>query len=249
MNTDLKWHLINKYRESISERYDYDAIKHDPNLPKLFTRKTVNELKTFFLENLYTEPEHRKKLDAAFTQLETFIAHPSKIWGLLGSLPAAILQFGFNFPAAVRAAMNALETHTAARHFEDGLLQAALDKGFKVPVSNKHFHECLTAIPVEQLESFIKDLTSLFHVISDTALLGKTIHIMEDVLQRMEDQKDIYGPEDKDAIGLGLGLFRKSFILLEKYDEEMKKEIVEFVIYNETKFIEGLHKKKKRTSK
>jgi hypothetical protein len=249
MNKKLKHHLIDKYRESINERYDYDNIKDDEHLPKSFTRKTVNELRTFFLDNLYSSPASREKLDGAFMQLETFITHPSKIWGLLGNLPSAILQFGFHFPAAIKAAASALETHTSARHFEDTLLQAAIDRGFTVPLSEKQFMECLGALPDEQLQSFIGDLSSLFRTISDTELLSKTIQIMQDVLRRMDEKRDVYGPEDKDAIALGIDLFKKSYALLEKYDEEMKEAILNFVIYNETKFIDSLHKKRKTTTK
>ena len=249
MNKKLKRHLIEKYRESISERYDYDSIKDDPKLPPSLTRKTVKEIRAFFLDNLYSAPATREKLDAAFLQLETFVAHPSKIWGVLGSLPSAIFKFGFHFPTAIKAAASALETHTSARHFEDTLLQAAMDKKFEVPLTDEQFRECLAAIPVKQAKDFIGDLSSLFHTITDTSLLAKTILIMEDVLHRMEERKDLYGPEDKEAIQLGIDLFKKSHDLLVTYGEETKQEIVEFVVYNETRFIEGLHKKRKSTSK
>jgi hypothetical protein len=168
---------------------------------------------------------------------------------LLGNLPSAILQFGFHFPAAIKAAASALETHTSARHFEDTLFQAAIDRGYTVPLTDKQFTECLSALPDEQLQSFIGDLTSLFRTISDTALLSKTIHIMEDILKRMEANKNLYGPEDKDAIALGIALFKKSYQLLEKYDEEMKEAVLNFVVYSETKFIESLHKKGKTVTK
>ncbi|MES2620319.1 MAG: hypothetical protein V4615_05650 [Bacteroidota bacterium] len=249
MNKKLKNHLIDKYRESISERYDYDKIKTDPNLPKGFTKDNIDELRQFFLENLYSSPAEREKLDAAFIQLETFIAHPSKIWGLLGSLPTAIFEFGLHFPAAVKAAASALHTHTSARHFEDALLQAAEGTKYPVPLTDEQFRECLAALPSKQLMGFLDDLASLFQTITDTALLKKTIHIMENILKRMDEKKDVYGPEDKDAIMLGVNLFKKSYKLLERYDDDIKNQVVQFVVYNETKFIKGLHKKRKSAAK
>ncbi len=243
MHTELRYHIINKYRESISKRYDYDRVKDNPDLPKALNRKTANELRKFFLEKLYSEPTEREKLDAAFKQLESFIVHPSKIWGLLGNLPAAILEFGFHFPAAIKAAVSALETHTSARHFEDTLLHTAVSKNFEMPLTDKQFKECLTSIPVDQLQKFIHDLSALFYVISDTELLGKTIHIMQSVLKRMENKPQIYGTDDTDAIELGIDIFQNGHELLGKYDEESKKEIVDFVIAQEAKFIDSLHHK------
>ncbi|MCW5906534.1 MAG: hypothetical protein KIS94_01635 [Chitinophagales bacterium] len=248
MNTELKNHLIEKYRESIKVRYDYDAVKMDKRFPKKFTRETVDELRTFFLENLYSPPAHREKLDAAFKQLETYVAHPSKIWGLLGNLATAVFKFGFHFPAALRTGMVALQTHTTARHFEDMLLQNASDRDFQPPLTDAQFNECLAALDGEMLIKFIGELTELFVSISDTELMEKTISILKDVLTRMKDRKDIYGPEDHDAIQLGIDILEKGYVLLSKYDDETKRAIVEFVTYSETGFIESLKPKKGKKS-
>lgn len=244
MNTELKNHLIEKYRESIKVRYDYDVVKTNKRFPKKFTRETVDELRNFFLENLYSPPAQREKLDAAFKQLETYVAHPSKIWGLLGNLAAAIFKFGFHFPAALRTGMVALQTHTTARHFEDMLLQNAIDRGFQPPLTDSQFHECLAALDGEMLVKFIGELTELFISISDNELMKKTIDILKDVLARMKERRDIYGPEDHDAIQLGIDILERGYKLLSKYDDETKQAIVEFVTYSETVFIESLKPKK-----
>jgi hypothetical protein len=251
MNVELKNHLIDKYRESIKARYNYDVVKKDKRFPRMFTRETVDELRDFFLENLYSPPAQREKLDAAFKQLETYIAHPTKVWGLLGNLASAIFQFGFHFPAALRTGMTALQTHTTARHFEDMLLQAAIDRNYTVPLTEEQFNECLASLDSEMLQKFIGELTELFMAITDTSLLEKTIHILKDVLKRMMERKDLYGPEDHDAIQLGVDILQQGYELLSKYDAETKTAIVEFVTYSEIGFIESLKPggKKKRSTK
>lgn len=249
MNTELKNHLIEKYRESIKTRYDFDVVKKDKRFPRVFTRETVDELRDFFLENLYSPPAQREKLDASFKQLETYVAHPTKVWGLLGNLASAVFQFGFHFPAALRAGMTALQTHTTARHFEDMLLQTAIDRNYTVPLTDEQFSECLASLDGELLQRFISELTELFLAITDTSLLEKTIQILKDVLARMFKRKDLYGPEDHDAIQMGIDILQKGHELLSKHDEETKKAIVEFVTYNEVKFIESLKTKGKKGRK
>jgi hypothetical protein len=69
MNTELKNHMIDLYRESINKRYTFENIKKDPNLPKSFTKETVDELRDFFLDNLYSSPKERDKLDKAFSAI------------------------------------------------------------------------------------------------------------------------------------------------------------------------------------
>ncbi len=212
-------------------------------MPKRFTKKLVTELRNFFLDNLYMEPVKRDKLDAAFKQLETYIAHPTKVWALLGNLPSAIMRFGLQFPSALKAGMVALKTHTAARHFEDLLLEAAMDRKAKPPLSEKEFHDCLAALPKEDLEKFVEELTEFFMTISNVTLLEKTILILHDVLDRMKKDRNVFGPEDTDAIQLGIDILQKSFKLLSQYDEEMKQDIVGFVAHNEMSFLEGLQAK------
>ncbi len=244
MNVELKHELINKYRASIAERYNYEAIKNDPHFPKSFTKEITDELREFFLQSLYAAPADREKLDAAFAQLETYVAQPSKIWGLLGNLAAAIFEFGFQFPAALRTGMVSLQTHTTAHHFEEMLLQAAVDREFSPPLTQAEFYECLSALDPMMLEKFIGELTELFMNISDAELMQKTIRILKDVLKRMKERKDLYGAKDREAIQLGIDILQAGFQLLSKYDEAIKKEIVEFVTYSETKFIESLQQNK-----
>jgi len=245
MNKELKDHLIIKYRESITQRYDYDTIKNDPNLPMSFTRETVDEMRNFFLDNLYSMPKEREKLDAAFKQLESYVSNPAKVWGLLGNVAAAIFEFGFHFPSALRTGIVSLQTHTSARNFEANLLQAAVDRKYKAPLTEAQFHECLAALPKEQVNTFIDELTELFKSISDTTLLEKTIHILKNVLKRMGEKKDLYGPDDRSAIQLGINILNKGYKLLSQYDETTKKDIVEYITYSETKFLDSLGKGKK----
>lgn len=246
MNRELRNHLIEKYRKSIKERYDYDVVIKDKRFPKIIARQTVEELRAFFLTSLYSPPAHRERLDAAFQQLETYVAHPSKIWALLGNVASAIFNFGFQFPNALRTGALALQTHTSARHFEDMLLEAAEEKKFAIPLTDEQFNECLAALDPDMLQRFVGQITELFVAITDTDLLQKTIQILHDVMARMKERKDLYGPDDYDAIQLGIDILDKGNTLLSKHNDDVKNGIVEFITYNEVAFIESLKTKKKK---
>lgn len=240
MNKSLKNHLIEKYRESIATRYDYANVKKSPFKPKGFNEKVVTELRTFFLDSLYSAPVEREKLDAAFSQLESYVSNPSKITGVIGSLASAIFQFGFHLPAAIKTGMDTLETHTAARKFENELLNIAVKKKFKVPLTDEQFRYCLASLPEEQVTHFINVLVDLFHHISDDVIMEKTINILNSVLHRMKERSDIYGKADLDAIQLGIDILNQGRNLLLKYDDEMKKGIVDFVQQSEMEFMRSL---------
>lgn len=236
----LKYHLINKYRELITRRYD-DVIKNIDKTGINLGRDVAREIRDFFLEHVYPEPKRREKLDAAFKELKNFTTNPALIWGLLGSLPVAIMQFGMQFPAAIRAGMTSLQAYTSAIAFEDAILHAAIERGFTEPVSDEQFFECLRAIPHKSLDQFINEASVLFVVISDATLLTKTMNIMRDVLKRMKSKPEIYTHDQVEAIQIGLDLMEKGYELLEPYAEDTKKDIITFIVENEKNFLEEIH--------
>lgn len=237
----LKHHLILKYRQLISKRYQYKVIKGIPGLPAVISPEVVEELRQYFLNNLYPEPELREKLDEAFGELENYVLHPSKVWGLVGDLAGAIFRYGFQLPAALKAGLSALEAYTSTKHFENMLLHAAIEKGFKIPLSDDEFNECLTAIPQKDLEDFIEEVSGLFYAFTNTELLGKTISIMQDVVSTMQSKPELYGKNEVEAIELGIDIMQKGLGLFAGYDDESKDKMLQFVVSYEREFIYGLY--------
>ena len=186
----------------------------------------------------------RQKLDTAFAELENYVMHPSIVWHLLGSITSAIFRFGFQFPAAVNAGLTSLTAYTSAQHFENALTKAALEKGYTIPVSDAQFFECLVAIPKEELYKFIGELENLFHSFTNTTLLSKTISIMQDVIDRMKEKSELYGPNEIEAIELGMGIMQQGYDLFIQYDDNMKQEMLDFITGNEKRFIDSLYEKK-----
>jgi hypothetical protein len=237
---DLKYHLISKYRDLIARRYE-EVIKNLSQNKLQISADVAHEIKDFFLENIYPEPARRRQLDAAFEELKKFTHNPSMIWGLLGSLPVAIFQFGMQFPVAIKAGITSLQAYTSAIGFEEALLQTAIDKGFKEPLSDEQFFECIKGIPRRSIDSFINEASVLFTVISNTELLSKTVNIMQDVISRMKKNPVLYTADQVAAIQLGLDLMEKGYELLEPFNEDTKKDIISFITENEMNFIKEIY--------
>jgi hypothetical protein len=237
---ELKYHLVNKYRDLISRRYE-GVIKNIDQTGIDLRPEVAHQIKEFFLHHVYPEPHRRKKLDAAFLELRNFTTHPALVWGLLGSLPVAIMQFGVQFPAAIQAGITSLKAYTSAIAFEEAILHKALQKDLKEPVSDEEFFDCLKSIPHKSLDTFINEATVLFMVISDTTLLSKTMKIMQDVIRRMEKRSDLYTKDQVDAIRIGLDLMEHGYQLLEPFDSNTKKAIIEFIAESEREFLAEIH--------
>lgn len=238
---EMKYHLIDKYRDVVAKRYDYKTVNKKYELPDAINKEVVDTLKIYFLESLYPEPAKREKLDAAFEELQNYVLHPGRIADLLGNIGSAILKFGFQFPTAVKSGINALEVHTSAKHFENSLLQGARQNGFTVPITEEQFYTCLRSIPKPQLEKFIDEVGGLFHAFSNTDLLAKTISIMDDVLGRMKAKQDVYSANEIEAIELGREIIVKGHQLFLHLDEDTKANILELVTANEREFLESVY--------
>lgn len=238
---EMKYHLIQKYREVVERRYDYKVIKKEFELPAGIDKHVVDTLKKYFLESLYPEPAFREKLDAAFEELQNYVLHPGRITDLMGNIGSAIFRFGFQFPMAVKTGIGALEVHTAAKHFESSLLAGAKQHKFTVPITDEQFYMCLRAIPQAQLEKFIGEVGGLFHSFSNTDLLAKTIMIMDDVLARMYAKTDVYSPNEIEAIELGKDIIKKGHDLFSHLNEQQKTDILALVTANEQAFLESVY--------
>lgn len=243
--TALRYYIIDKYRENIAGRYQYDTLKVK-GLPPKITKEVVDSLRDYFLENLYPEATQREKLDAAFSNLESYVKSPAKVFDLLGNLTSAIFKFGFQFPAALKAGLISLEAYTAAISYENLLTQTVETQKLQMPITDEQLLDALTVLPEKEIERFIVDLEKLFFTFTNTELLEKTISIMEEVMERMRSKPNLYDKSEIEAIQLGLSIMQKGYSLFMQYDDEMKELMVNFITENERKFLADIRNRKKK---
>jgi len=237
----LMYHLIDMYRDLLAERYNFSRLSERFDLPSGIGEETIEDVKKFFLENIYPPSEEREQVDRAFDSLKFYITNPLKVWGLLGNMAAAIFRFGAQFPAALRAGFYTLEAYLDARKFEHKLLEAAKELNYTEPLTAAQFMECLKFIPRREAESFIQDVGRLFKSMSDTILLRKTISIMRDVIRTMERKPGVYPSTDVDGINLGIGVLENGLHLFKKMDSAIKRSTLQVILQNESWFLDNVY--------
>ncbi len=62
--------VITGYRKLINQRYQFDEMGKEPDLPKTFDRQRTALFKDYALTYLYPSVERRQELDDAFLQLD-----------------------------------------------------------------------------------------------------------------------------------------------------------------------------------
>ncbi len=237
----LAIHMIDKYRDSISLRYNYEHLSETFELSSQLDEEVIECLRLYFLECLYPTADERLKVDEAFESLRSFVTHPSKTWALLGNMAGAIFKFGMQFPQAMKAGMSSLDSYLDAKRFENELLKAAIHQELVFPISNEEFDRCLASIPRREIEVFTNDVISLFQAMANSKLLKKTISIMDDVLYKVKHNTHVYSPQDAEGIELGINILNRGYRLFKDYPESLKTEIIVTIRENEKWYLDKVY--------
>lgn len=238
---NLEDHLIERYRQIIANRYDYDKLTARKPLPEGITKETVEEIRDYFLNSIYPEPAKRHELDAAFAQLQSYVHQPAKVWGILGNLTGAIFRFGTMLPAALKTGIVSMEAFSSAKNFEQTMKKAAIASEYTLPLTDEQFMDCLRNLPREKLDSFALDVGRLFRSMANTQLLSKTIEIMQDVIVKMESKPKLYSTDEIAGINMGLNIMKKGLALFSKYPEKTKDRMVDYIVEHERLFIDEIY--------
>lgn len=234
-------HLIDKYREFVSKRYNYQDIDERFGLPSFVTEENIEDVKVFFSQSMYPAADDRERVDEAFDSLRHYITDPIKIWGLLGNMASAIFKFGAQFPSALKAGMQTLRAYTDAKKFEYKMTASAKELGYAAPLTDEEFLGCLKGIPREEAEHFIGDVEKLFTSLSDTVLLRKTIAILKDVVKSMRRRPSVYPEKDIEGIHLGIGILENGLELFKKMDTSLKNTTLRIILQNERWFLDEIY--------
>lgn len=238
------YHIIEKFREMVEKRYDFNELKQRFHLPENITEEIVDEIEKYFLTTIYPPAKERQELEEAFKDLAAYVKQPRKIWNLFGDMARAIFKFGRHFMTALKAGMDALDSFVGAKNFEASMSKIANQNGIKPPMSDEDFEDTMYQLERADVEKFISDVRNLFSAMVNTQLLRKTIDILDHVVQTMEKKRHIFPQKEIDGIKLGIALLTKGFDLFSKYDEQTKQDIVDFIYKNELWYVEYVYRKK-----
>ena len=80
------YHIIEKFREMVEKRYDFEGLKARFDLPPSITEEIIDEIENYFLTTIYPPVQERKELEEAFSDLAAYVKQPRKIWNLFGDM-------------------------------------------------------------------------------------------------------------------------------------------------------------------
>lgn len=237
--------LIDKYRDLVSDRYEFEKLESQFVLDESVTKELTDQVKAYFLDYIYPSPEQRRILNKAFDDLDRHIKNPSHLLKLIGDAPAIFLKFGWQFPKALKAGFQSLKSFRKASKFEGDLLRIAEDLKIKSPISYNDFELIMANLSEDELREFIDDFEGLFNSLTDIKLLEKTTKILKELVVKMETENKFFSKEEIAAIKIGIGILENGYHLFDNMSDAEKKEMVSLIMKAEHQFVIDLRKKYK----
>lgn len=232
--------IIEGYRNTISQRYQYQFIKDTYGIPETINEDTVNQLKVYFLSYMYPPNEKRAALNEAFNSLDDFIKHPQKLVSLLLNAVKLLFKYGKHLPKILQAGLGALKTFRAATNFENNLVSEAIKNDIKAPYDAKKIETLIKLLPRNEIEQFIESSKNLFEVLHDKELIKKIKEVIEHLINSMQKNSAVYSKSQIKGLQIGLEMITEGDALFNQLSEKDQKNLVNLITDIEKSYLERI---------
>jgi len=232
--------IILGYRRLITDRYQYGFLKDNFDLPDSFDEDRVNRFRTFFLDNIYPEPQKRDELNEAFESLDDYIKHTDKLLRLLVESAKLLFKHGRHLPKILSAGIKALRSFRSANTFEFKLVDVAIASGKSAPYSSSDMENFISLLNKKDIEGFIKNSRSLFETLHDRVLVQKIKEIVNHLISKMKSNPKLYSQQEISGLELGRDIINGGDSLFEELSKDEQFQIFEFVVTLEQNVMEDL---------
>lgn len=238
---ELLTEVIIAYRKAINDRYQFENIEQNYDVPESFDSEKVDLFRDFFLNYIYPEPAKREELNAAFENLDDYIKYPSKLLHLILDSTRLIFKYGRHLPKILNAGLKALRSFRMANEFEDKLVGHAQSLKLKPPFGEEDVNALIRELKEEEIERFIKNNEALFGTLHDRKLVAKILEVVEFLIGKMKKNTDTYSPAEIRGMEIGHEIIQGTNELFDQLTDEDQKLLFEFVIQLERDQLEAIY--------
>lgn len=212
--------IIQAYRITIYERYQFQDIKKHYDIPETINEETVNQLRDYFLNYIYPEASQRKELNEAFDSLDDYIKHPHKLIGILSDAIKLVFKYGIHLPKILSAGFDAMKTFQAATKFENNLVKEAINNKIEAPFDEKKINALIKLLSRQEIEEFIQISESLFEILHDRVLIEKIKEVIEYLIAVMKRNETLYTQNQIQGLEIGYEMIIEGDKLFNKLSKE-----------------------------
>lgn len=226
--------IIEGYRNTISQRYQYQYIKETYGIPATIDEATVNQLREYFLNYMYPTLDKRKELNEAFDSLDDFIKHPQNLLRILLDAVKLIFKYGRHLPKILQAGLNAMKTFKAATNFENNLVDEAIKNKIEAPYDLEKIDGLIKLLSRKEIDKFIESSKSLFEILHDKSLIKKIIEVIKHLISAMKKNSTLYSKSQIKGLEIGLEMIVEGDALFNKLSKEDQQNLITLITDIET---------------
>lgn len=221
--------IIEGYRNSIYQRYQYQNIKDTYGIPESINEETVNQLRNYFLNYMYPEYNKRAELNDAFKSLDNYIKHPQKLLRILLDAAKLIFHFGRHLPKILNSGLNAMKTFRAATNFENNLVDEAIKNKINAPYDQSKIDALIKLLSRKEIEKFIENSQSLFEILHDKILIKKIKVVIQYVIHVMREKEESYSISQIKGLEIGLEMINEGDKIFNQLTKEDQQNLVNLI--------------------
>tara|TARA_B110000091_G_scaffold207677_1_gene246234 strand:+ start:146 stop:874 length:729 start_codon:yes stop_codon:yes gene_type:complete len=221
--------IIEGYRNTIYQRYQYQNIKDTYGVPESIDEETVNQLRNYFLNYMYPKYETRIALNEAFSSLDDYIKHPKKLLKILLDATKLLFRYGRHLPKILSSGLNAMKTFKAATDFENNLVDEAIKNNITAPYDLLKIDALIKLLSRRDIEEFIQYSQSLFEILHDKALIEKIKEVIQYLIRIMKERKDSYSLSEIKGLEIGLEMIHEGYKIFSRLAQEDQKNLVKLI--------------------
>ena len=218
--------IIEGYRNTIYQRYQYQNIKDKYEIPDTINEETVNLLRNYFLNYIYPEYNKRAELNEAFKSLDNYIKHPKKLFRILLDASRLFFKYGRHLPKILNTGLKAMKSFRAASVFENMFVDEAIKNKIEAPYDLSKINTLLKVLPHEEIEKFIDISQSLFKILHDRTLVKKIKEIIQYLVLVMKKDDKSYSLSQIRGLEIGLEMLDEGDRIFNQLAKEDQQNLI-----------------------
>ena len=221
--------IIDGHRQLIFNRYDYDQLVSNYDIPDEFGVQDIDALRKYFVNYVYPESSRRSELEDGFKTLDEIIRSPSSIIALLKDSFSIMITYGRQLPGLLQMGMKAMKSFVSASNLERAMTDEAQRQNLSPPFDESVMVNLLTTLPDEMLDHHVASFWPLYDALLDESMLRKALKIIDSLIIKMKDRPNTYTKETIEGIHEGKMVLEQGLKLFSQYDVDTRKRIIEQV--------------------
>jgi hypothetical protein len=221
--------IIEGYRNTIYQRYQYHNIKDTYGIPESINEETVNQLRDYFLNYMYPESDTRAELNKAFKSLDNYIKHPQKLLRILLDATKLIFRYGRHLPKILNSGLNAMKTFSVATDFENNLVDEAIKNKVEAPYDQLKIDGLIKLLSRKEIEKFIENSESLFEILHDKILIEKIKEVIQYLIGVMREKEEAYELSQIKGLEIGFEMINEGCELFNRLTKEDQRNLINLI--------------------